>query len=343
MMLSTSSLKKQIPSSSGGIQTMKQTYLTALCVLFCALTIPTPAQAENENENEIRTWTSTSGTTIEGSLSGISGRRVTIKKTDGKSITVNNAQLNKEDRAYVFTAAKKSKIAKSAAVAQEEIDKLGLKPGTTQATDVPKSLLASKCIAPKYQLYLPQNYVSTEEKLPLVLFLHGMGERGEDPKMIVRHGPPRDAVKKKRPFILIAPQCKDNSFWVPSEIMKLIEHTRDTLNVDEDRIYITGLSMGGYGTWSTIAAYPDTFAGAIPICGGGNPLAAKEMKKIPIWVFHGDADSVVKISQSQRMVDAVKKHKGNIKFTIYPGVAHNSWSRTYANQKVWDWLLTQKR
>jgi predicted peptidase len=101
--------------------------------------------------------------------------------------------------------------------------------------------------------------------------------------------------------------------------------------------------MGGFGTWSTTSAYPDLFAAAIPICGGGDPGKADKIKDLPIWVFHGDADTVVKIEKSQVMVDALKKRKSKVKFTIYPGVGHDSWSKTYNNPEIYDWLLEHKR
>jgi predicted peptidase len=115
------------------------------------------------------------------------------------------------------------------------------------------------------------------------------------------------------------------------------------LNVDPDRIYVTGLSMGGYGTWRLAATYPERIAAAVPICGGGNAeKLAKGLSKVPIWAFHGGKDPAVPIKESQAIVDAVKAEHGDIEFTIYPDAGHDSWTETYNNPKVYDWLLAHK-
>ena len=108
------------------------------------------------------------------------------------------------------------------------------------------------------------------------------------------------------------------------------------------RLYVTGLSMGGFGSWNLLAEYPGKFAAAVPICGGGDPAKAEMMKETPIWVFHGAKDSAVSIKKSEEMVDALKKAGGNVKFTMYPEAGHDSWTETYNNQEVYKWLLEQK-
>ncbi|NNJ86734.1 MAG: prolyl oligopeptidase family serine peptidase [Akkermansiaceae bacterium] len=202
----------------------------------------------------------------------------------------------------------------------------------------------TKWLNDKFLLFTPEGN-SKENKSPLIIFLHGMGERGENIKAVMKHGPPKIAEQQKDfPFIVVSPQClKDKNgkgWWHSADLNELLEYVKKTYHVDESRIYLTGLSMGGFGTWKWAAENPDEFAAIVPICGGGNPKDAAKYGSLPIWAFHGDADKTVKIDFSQRMVDAIKSAKGNVKFTIYPGVGHNSWKRTYANPELYQWLLS---
>jgi len=201
------------------------------------------------------------------------------------------------------------------------------------------------------------------KRVPLVLFLHGMGERGDDNISQTKHGvlPLIKYADANGGAVIIAPQCPKDDFWKrnnenggsqarpndPSAIMlrvlALIEEKKKTLPVDPNRIYITGLSMGGHGTWDVIQRRPSVFAAAIPICGGGDPTKASAIKNIPIWIFHGDADATVAVTYSREMEAALKKYKGNVRYTEYPKVEHDSWTRTYADTEVLDWLFSQKR
>ncbi len=195
----------------------------------------------------------------------------------------------------------------------------------------------------RYWLFVPANY-ETEKSLPLVVFLHGAGERGADLEVVKKWGPPKIVEQKPDfPFILVSPQCPAAQRWDADAIAQLTDHVAGTLKVDKQRMYITGLSMGGYGTWALLAKHPQLYAAAVPICGGGEPEQAAQMKDVPIWCFHGDKDTTVSISQSEVMVKAVTDAGGSVKFTVYPGVGHNSWTATYANQQVYDWLLSHKR
>lgn len=197
-----------------------------------------------------------------------------------------------------------------------------------------------------YLLYLPKEYEKAEaKKWPLVVFLHGAGERGSDIKKVKSWGPPRLVEKGKDfPFVMIAPQCPNGGFWNIDHLLQLIKSTIKEHNIDEDRVYLTGLSMGGYGSWALAATAPEMFAAVAPVCGGGDPRTASKLKDLPIWVFHGDADRVVPISGSQKMVDAIKDAGGEkVKFTIYEGVGHNSWTETYENEELYEWFLKNKR
>ena len=207
-----------------------------------------------------------------------------------------------------------------------------------------------------YRLLKPAA-VEEGKKYPLVIFLHGSGERGDDNKAQLKHGVAEFASAermKKFPCFFIAPQCPKGASWAafgkgfedgkPGKlVLDLIEKTCKELPIDTKRIYLTGLSMGGYGTWSLLAQKPDLFAAGIPICGGGDEKKADKLANIPIWVFHGDKDNAVKVERSRIMVAAIEKAGGKPKYTEYPGVGHDSWTRTYADEKVLTWLFAQKK
>lgn len=194
-----------------------------------------------------------------------------------------------------------------------------------------------------YLLYLPPAY-KEKEKWPLILFLHGSGERGDDINKVKVHGPPRLVEEGKQfPFIVVSPQCPAGKRWEPFELTALLDELTAKLKVDADRVYLTGLSMGGYGTWALAAHSPNRFAAIVPICGGGDPFSAKRIAKLPAWVFHGAKDPGVPLERSQQMVDALNQAHGNVKFTIYPEAGHDAWTATYNNPELYEWLLAQKR
>jgi predicted peptidase len=196
-----------------------------------------------------------------------------------------------------------------------------------------------------YLLYLPKDY-KQQKSLPLVMFLHGAGERGENLDLVKIHGiPKRIEEGQEFPFIAVSPQCPEDSWWTRElEPLKLLLDTLiEAYKVDKKRIYLTGLSMGGFGTFHLAGLYPKYFAAIAPICGGGHGSFAANLKNIPTWVFHGDADEIVPIQESQRMVNAVKRAGGKAKFTIYKGVGHDSWTQTYDNPKFYEWLLSHSK
>ena len=195
-----------------------------------------------------------------------------------------------------------------------------------------------------YLLSLPAGYENSEQRWPLMLFLHGGGESGESLAKVKTHGPPKLIAQNERAFpcIVVSPQSPGRG-WNPDYLAALLDDICATYRVDPERIYLTGLSMGGYGTWMLAAAQPDRFAAIVPICGGGNPADAGKLKGLPIWVFHGADDKTVKLENSEKMVDALKAVGSDVKFTIYPGVGHDSWTETYANPELYDWLFSKKR
>lgn len=199
-----------------------------------------------------------------------------------------------------------------------------------------------------YLLYLPKDYGKEQDKKwPLILFLHGAGERGSDVNVVKKHGPPKlvqgDQETPAKQFIVVSPQCPEGRWWQPQEVIALLDEITEKYKVDQDRVYLTGLSMGGFGTWDTAMRFPDRFAAIAPICGGGEPRRVGAIKKMPTWVFHGEKDNVVPIAQSEEMVDALKRAGGDPKFTRYPEANHDSWTVTYNNPELYAWFLEHKR
>jgi predicted peptidase len=196
----------------------------------------------------------------------------------------------------------------------------------------------------RYLLYLPDEYGKTNRKWPLILFLHGMGERGEDLELVKKHGPPRLVEEGGEfPFIIVSPQCPGDRLWEVEPLIAVLEEVVSKYAVDEGRIYLTGLSMGGFGTWALAAEYPHRFAAIAPICGGGDPKKARRLRDVPVWVFHGAKDDVVPVGESEKMVKALEECGGNVKFTVYPEAGHDSWTETYNNPKLYEWFLSQRR
>ncbi len=196
----------------------------------------------------------------------------------------------------------------------------------------------------KYLLYLPNGYDTGEQKSwPLLFFLHGAGERGDSLDLVKMHGPPKIVETKDLPFLVVSPQCPVNQRWSPEILKELLDDILLTYRTDKNRIYLTGLSMGGFGTWDLSMKYPEMFAALAPICGGGDPSQMEKIKHIPIWVFHGAKDPVVPLQRSEEMVNALKKINGNVKFTVYPEATHDSWTKTYNNEKLYEWFLEQNK
>jgi len=217
-----------------------------------------------------------------------------------------------------------------------------------------------------YQVYVPANW-SADQKWPVVLFLHGAGERGSDGLIQTEVGIGA-AIRRHLdwyPAVVVLPQCAKDAWWtlpaMQAQALEALEKSIQEFNGDRDRLYLTGLSMGGYGTWGIAAQNPKKFAALAPICGGirrpdelrsqatvpvsqADPYAetAKSIGKTPVWVFHGGADPVVPPSESRKMVEAVKAAGGDVRYTEYDGVGHNSWDKAYGDPELAKWLLSQK-
>jgi predicted peptidase len=196
----------------------------------------------------------------------------------------------------------------------------------------------------RYLSYVPDSSgTDGSRKWPLLLFLHGAGERGSDLELVKIHGPPKlIEAGKKFPFVVISPQCPQDSRWDPLALEALIDSLQRRYRIDSARIYLTGLSMGGQVTWELAVRQPERYAAVIPVCGAGDPSRADRLRNLPVWAFHGAKDDVVPLSASQDMIAAIKVAGGNPRFTIYPQAGHDSWTETYANDEIYSWLLQQR-
>jgi predicted peptidase len=194
-----------------------------------------------------------------------------------------------------------------------------------------------------YLLYLPEDYADGAD-WPLMLFLHGAGERGDSLDMVAVHGPPR-LIREGRsfPFIVASPQLPAGQFWHPGTLQVLLDDLVARYRVDEERIYVTGLSMGGFGTWALAMDRPERFAAIAPVCGGGDLARVCSLRALPAWAFHGAQDDVIPVRRSQELVDALDACGGTVRFTVYPEAGHDSWTETYANPELYDWLLQHRR
>ncbi len=201
-------------------------------------------------------------------------------------------------------------------------------------------------VALEYLVVLPEGYADGEAAWPLVLFLHGSGERGDDLERIKVHGPLRHVAEGVRyPFILVAPQAPEGTWWEPRALGALLDDVERAYRVDPDRVLVTGLSMGGYATWALAETYPTRFAAIAPVCGGGTPsrICTAAEAGLPVWAFHGALDDVVPLQRSLEMVQRYERCGGDARLTVYPAAGHDSWTETYADPALYAWLLAQRR
>lgn len=224
----------------------------------------------------------------------------------------------------------------------------------------------TKTVGYKYLLALPEAYqADATRRWPVLLFLHGSSERGEDPWSAAKHGPPKllrgegltarerlAARILQQNYIVVSPSCPKNTWWDTEGVLAVLDEVLGTHRVDFDRVYLTGMSMGGYGAWALGTAHPDRFAAIAPVCGGGEFAAAfmsshqkrDALLALGVWAFHGGKDPIVPVAESERMV-AMLKHMGvtRVELTIYPEAQHDSWSETYANPDLYEWFFRHQR
>ena len=196
-----------------------------------------------------------------------------------------------------------------------------------------------------YLMFLPKDYANTGKPSPMIVFLHGSGERGSDLEKVKAWGPP--AIVEKNPdfpFIVLSPQCPEGQWWNIFLLKGMIDDVLAKYNVDKSRVYLTGLSMGGFGAWELAMTFPDYFAAVAPICGGGNPILVSKLKNTPVWVFHGKKDESVPEQQSAIMVEALKKIGANVEYTVLPEGSHSdAWIYAYDKAGLFDWFLKHQK
>jgi predicted peptidase len=210
----------------------------------------------------------------------------------------------------------------------------------------------SKIIRLTYLLHLPTPArIKTGQLWPTILFLHGRGESGDDPKAMLGVGlPPYITQQLDFPFIVIAPQCPWETWWpeLADSLDRLLEECADRYPIDPRRLYLTGLSMGGFGTWYLATRWPRRFAAIAPICGGGYwfhgfPQRVCGLKDTPVWAFHGAKDDVIPLAASEELVRALRECGGHVELTVYPEAGHDSWTITYNNPELYRWFLQHAR
>ena len=229
-----------------------------------------------------------------------------------------------------------------------------MKPGQTPQKF---HLERKQILAADYLLFLPDGYgAAAAKRWPLILFLHGAGERGTDIWLVAKHGPPKiDTSATNFPFIVVSPLCPAGQMWSDDLLLALLDEIERKYPVDKQRVYLTGLSMGGFGAWSLGLKHPERFAAIAPICGGGEtlPIILAQgfdraqlplLQSLGVWAFHGGKDPTVSPEESEHMVKALNAAGcADVKLTIYPEAQHDSWTQTYANPDLFAWFLEHSR
>ncbi|MDR3692824.1 MAG: alpha/beta hydrolase-fold protein [Fimbriimonas sp.] len=197
----------------------------------------------------------------------------------------------------------------------------------------------------RYLLYLPPDYSKDRrKKFPLLLFLHGSGERGRDLEMVKRHGPPKEIEKGRQfEFVILSPQCDERGGWQVPTLTGLLDEAEHRFRIDKDREYVTGLSMGGMGTYALAAAQPKRFAAIAPVSAAANVSIAPKIKDIPIWATHGAMDPTVNISGERPLIDELTRLGAEVKYDVIPDGQHDVWTPVYQSNALYDWLLRHVR
>ena len=215
----------------------------------------------------------------------------------------------------------------------------------------------TQTLSADYLLYLPADYnASSGKRWPLILFLHGAGERGTNVLLVAKHGPPEIVLQNTNlPFVIVSPLCPEGKIWSDELLLALLDDVEKTYAVDTRRVYLTGISMGGFGTWSLGLSHPERFAAIAPVSGGGETILItlardfdhaqlSKLKTMGVWAFHGGKDPTVLPDESERMVNTLKKAGcTDVQLTIYPDARHDCWTETYTNPELFEWFLKHSR
>lgn len=215
-------------------------------------------------------------------------------------------------------------------------------PARGDFTDGDFQTTITKQVGLHYRTVLPEKY-DLQTKYPLLIFLHGRGEQGDDLNRVQIHGPFRKVAEMKLPMIIVAPQSPLDEWWQAESLSAMVDHLLETLPVDKSRVYLTGLSMGGQGTWRLAMQRPEVFAAIAPICAYGLPNHAETLRDVPTWIFHGGKDTAINYRESTKMANALYKVGNNARLTIYPEAGHDSWTKTYNNPQLYEWFLSHQK
>lgn len=286
---------------------------------------------------EARTWTAGDGREIEAEFVSATDTSVTIlRSSDQRSFTLNLNILSEEDVKFVEAQLAEARKPKPIAPG----------PYTEKVTgDWARGVFEGTL---PFRLFGAPD-LDGAKKYPLVVYLHGAGGRGDDNEKQLGAGAKtfvKEETYKARPCLVVAPQCPKDKYWtgeIAGSVLALIDDLVSHLPIDENRIYLTGYSMGGYGTWYLAAREPTYFAAAVPIAGGGDPSDADKIKRVPVWAFHGDEDPTVKVEESRRMVEALEAEKGDVRYTEMAGEKHGIAGKVYADPELHTWIFAQKR
>jgi predicted peptidase len=285
---------------------------------------------------EERTWTAMDGRTLEGTLRKANELEVELVVRGGRAWKVPLNRLSDADREYVH------------AYLRERYRDQSLRIGPYKDQVAGEWVKAEPPGGLRYQIFGGSRLRGTE-RYPLVVYLHGAGGRGDDNERQLEHGARTFAAEENyrdRECIVVAPQCPAEENWGGANgeaVIALIDDLTKNLPIDAGRIYLTGYSMGGYGTWSLLARYPDKFAAAVPVAGGGDPGKAETFSHVPVWAFHGSLDTDVPPERSREMIEALEEAGGEPKFTEYEGLGHGSAGPAYSDQELHRWLFEQRR
>ncbi len=197
----------------------------------------------------------------------------------------------------------------------------------------------------RYLAYTPEGYAAdSRKKWPMILFMHGAGERGTNLDMVKTHGIPKEIANgRKLPFIVIAPQCDANQWWDTKSLIATLDDAEKRYRIDKDRIYVTGLSMGGFATWALAMEQPKRFAAIAPVCGGGDTSNVGRIAKMPIWTCHGDKDPVVSVDFTRKFVNELKALGSDVRYDEIKDGTHDTWTDFYKQDALYDWFLSHKR
>ena len=287
----------------------------------------------------IREWKSDDGKALQGELLEYSENEIKVNTSKNfKIVKIPMERLSQEDRDFVMAMVKKNSL---------DYSLTDGKFASQMVTGEFTKNVSEKGL--KYQIKGNPKW-DGKQRYPLMIWLHGAGQSGDD-NTSQAAGSPRqlynEEAQKKHPFFMLMPQCPDRAIgWkneVADNLMALVTDLSENLPIDRDRIYLTGSSMGGSGTWGIIAKWPDVFACAVPLCGGGDASKVAVMKNVPIWVFHGDKDDQVPVENSRKMYAALQAVKGNIQYSELPGAGHIITDQVYGKPELEEWIFKQKR